>query len=138
MDMTTAVEEMIQSHPRSSQVPVGLAQAITALEECASTCTSCADACLAESAVQDLVRCIRLNLDCADVCATTARVLLRQTEPDWPVIRSQLEACIAICGACGEECDRHADHMEHCRVCAESCRRCADACQEVLNELPAA
>jgi hypothetical protein len=85
------------------------------------------------------VRCIRLNLDCADVCETTGRLLLRQTESDWSLIRRQLEACAAACRACGDECQRHAEgmNMEHCRVCAESCRRCAEACERLLSALPA-
>ena len=35
---------------------------------CAQTCTSCADACLAEEMVAQMRQCIRLNLDCADIC----------------------------------------------------------------------
>ena len=53
---------------------------LTAIDEayaCAQACTSCADACLAERAVADLRQCIRLNLDCADVCAATLDGVLR-------------------------------------------------------------
>jgi hypothetical protein len=42
----------------------------------------CADACLGEEKVEMLRRCIRLNLDCADVCNATGRMLSRQQEPD--------------------------------------------------------
>ena len=46
--------------------------------DCASVCTTCADACLSEQEdLQRLVRCIRLNLDCAAICRTTAEVLSR-------------------------------------------------------------
>lgn len=41
--------------------------------ECAEVCTACADACSAEGDPKMLVRCIRLNLDCADLCLATAR-----------------------------------------------------------------
>jgi hypothetical protein len=101
------------------------------------TCTSCADACLGEKGVQNLVRCIRLNLDCADICAVTARLLTRQTEPPLALLRRQLEVCEAACQACEAECDQHAHHHEHCRVCAEACRRCAEACHALLPEVPA-
>lgn len=84
-----------------------------------------------------LVRCIRLNLDCAVICDVTGHVLSRQTEPDWGIVRAQLLACVAACQACGAECERHAMHgMEHCRICAEACRRCAEACQRLLSVLP--
>jgi hypothetical protein len=46
-----------------------------------------------------------------------------------------LEACITACRLCGTECQRHAGHREHCRVCAESCRRCEAACQSALRSM---
>ena len=50
--------------------------------------TSDTYACLGESDVLELVRCVRLNLDCADVCDATAGVVTRQTEPDLGVVRA--------------------------------------------------
>ncbi len=104
---------------------------------CALTCTSCADACLAEEQVQELVRCIRLNLDCADVCNATGSVLTRQTSPDPGLARNMLEACAEACRVCAQECERHARHHEHCRVCAEACRRCEQVCQDLRSSIGA-
>jgi hypothetical protein len=59
-----------------------LARAIDAAVTCAQTCTACADACLSEDDVASLTRCIRDDLDCADVCQTTSRVLSRHTAYD--------------------------------------------------------
>ncbi|HEV3496264.1 MAG TPA: four-helix bundle copper-binding protein [Actinomycetes bacterium] len=109
-----------------------LADCIAACFECAQTCTACADACLSEDMVAELTKCIRLDLDCADVCTATLRVLSRQTDYDANVTRPVLEACIATCGSCGDECERHAQMHEHCRVCAEACRRCEQACRDLL------
>ena len=53
-----------------------LAEALEASAACATICSSCADACLAEESVADLRDCIRTDLDCADVCAATAALLL--------------------------------------------------------------
>lgn len=126
-------QEMLETYPRTFNVDAGvLATTIEALVECANTCTQCADACLSEQDVAAMVKCIRLNLDCADVCTATSRVVSRQTEYDANVARAQLEACIAACTSCGDECERHGAHMAHCRVCAESCRRCEQACRELL------
>lgn len=99
----------------------------------AQTCTSCADACLAEPDVQDLRQCIRLNLDCADVCNTTGRLATRRTGSDEELIRRMLDVCATICRLCGEECARHAH--EHCRICAEACQRCMQACQEASGTI---
>ena len=128
------IKNMIDTHPHSAGVDTdALVRCITACFECEQSCTSCADACLAEDMVKDLRHCIRLNLDCADICEVTGRMMLRQTEPDWEVLRAQLESCMRACRACGEECSRHGSEHEHCRVCAESCRRCEEACQELLS-----
>jgi uncharacterized membrane protein len=130
------VQEMINTHPHASSVErEALVRCIDECFSCAATCTSCADACLGEEKVQELVRCIRLNLDCADVCDVTGRVLARQTAFEPQLARHMLEACAAACRACAEECDRHADHHEHCRVCAEACRRCEQACNDVLSTI---
>ena len=85
--------------------------------------------------MQELARCIRLNLDCADACAATGRIVARQTEPELALVRAALEACAAACRACAEECERHAAHHEHCRVCAEECRRCEEACNDLLSSI---
>ena len=69
----------------------------------------------------------------ADMCATTGRVVSRQTEYHANVTRAVLQACIAACRSCGDECERHGDHgMEHCRVCAAECHGCEQACQDPL------
>lgn len=112
-----------------------LTACIEACYSCAQTCTACADACLSEEMVKDLVKCVRTDLDCADICGTTGRLLSRHTEYDANLTRSILEVCIAACRTCGDECERHAGTHEHCRVCAEECRRCERACQELIAAL---
>jgi len=81
--------------------------------------------------VQDLVRCIRINLDCSEVCNVTGDLLLRQTELD-EVLHAQIQACVTACQRCEAECSNHAESMEHCRVCAESCRNCALTCKALV------
>ena len=129
----TRARQMLEAYPKELNVDAGLlARTIEVLEDCANTCTQCADSCLSERDITPLAKCIRLNLDCADVCVATARVTSRQTAYDANVTRPLLEACIAACRSCGDECERHAEHMAHCRVCAESCRQCEAACSELL------
>lgn len=112
-----------------------LAECITACFECSQTCTACADACLGEDMVAELVTCIRTNLDCADICATTGNVLSRHTGYDVNVTRAVLEACATACKACSDECGQHSQMHGHCAVCAESCRRCEQACRALLASL---
>jgi hypothetical protein len=129
-------EQIIATHPDvRGSVNRALLDAINEAYSCAQACTSCADACLAEEMVAQLRQCIRLNLDCADVCAATGTLATRRTGSNEEVIRRMLDACITACRLCGEECERHASKHEHCRICGESCRRCADACQKALGTM---
>lgn len=133
----TYSQQILGTHPHPMGVSAqALADCIDACFDCAATCTACADACLAEDMVAELRRCIRTDLDCADVCDATGRIMSRQTEPDHSLLQAQLQACAAACKACGDECEQHAAHgMEHCRVCAAACRRCEQSCNQLLQQL---
>lgn len=112
-----------------------LTAAIKSCFECAQVCTGCADACLAEENVSDLRKCIRTDQDCADICIATGKVLSRLTGLNTDVVKAQLMACITAVRVCAEECEQHADHHDHCRICAETCRRCERACSELLASM---
>jgi hypothetical protein len=128
--------DMIAMHPEvNGQVNQTLIEAIDAAYACEQTCTSCADACLAEPMVAELRQCIRLNLDCAEVCQTMATLASRRTGSNVDVIRKMLEACEIACAVCGAECQRHANRHEHCRLCANACRECGSACQSALRAM---
>lgn len=125
--------QLLDSYPRTVTTDADvLAATIDALNDCAQACTACADGDLSEHNVADLVKCIRLCLDCADVCIATVAVTSRQTEYDAQAAKPLLEACAAICKSSGDECQRHAQMHEHCRICAEACRRGEQACRELL------
>ena len=128
--------QMISTHPDvQGNMSEPLVRCIEECYACAQACTACADACLAEDMVQQLRQCIRLNLDCADVCAATGALASRRTGSNEPILRQMLQFCAAACKVCGEECQRHAGQHEHCRICAEACRRCDQACQEAMRDV---
>ena len=134
----THAQQMVQTNPSQAVVDEStLVECIEACFDCAQSCTSCADACLGEEDVPMLARCIRLNLDCADVCEATGHILSRQKATEPQMLRASLQACAEACRLCGEECENHADYHEHCRVCAQACRRCEQACNNVLSAIPA-
>ena len=125
--------QMLDSYPRTFNLDAGvLAATVDALSDCAQACTADIDADLSEQDLAEMVKCIRLCLDCADVCTATLGVTSRPAGYDASVTRPLLQACVAICKSCGDECERHAQHHGHCRVCAEACRRCEQACHEFL------
>ena len=87
--------------------------------------TDCIDACLAcivtcETCVTDCVKegnqaCILLCRDCADICALCARFEARSS----PFAFELHTICAQICMACADECIKHAQHHQSCKVCAE-------------------
>jgi hypothetical protein len=133
----TQVAEMLRTYPAglNGLDRVTLGRCIEACFGCAQTCTACADACLNVKNVADMATCIRTNLDCADMCDTTGRMLSRHTGYDADLMRAVLRACIEACRACAAECGAHATMYEHCRVCAETCRVCEHACRDMLASI---
>jgi uncharacterized membrane protein len=128
--------QMLDSYQRAAGVDAALlAAAIDAISDCAQACIADNDADLSEQNVTEMVRCIRLCLDCAGICTAAGAVLSRPAGYDAEVARPLLQACVAICRSCGDECERHAHMHEHCRVCAEACRRCERACRELSDAM---
>jgi hypothetical protein len=100
---------------------------ITACQECANACDHCATACLTEPNAAEMARCVRLDMDCAQLCRLAAGFMARGSE-----LAAQLcQVCADVCEACGEECARHKN--DHCQKCAEACRRCAEECRRMAG-----
>ncbi|MEW5888655.1 MAG: four-helix bundle copper-binding protein [Pseudomonadota bacterium] len=104
---------------------------IDACYACADACDHCAASCLQEQDVKALARCIRLDMDCAQICRLAAAYMARGSELAGAIC----ELCARVCETCGEECARHP--MSHCQTCAQACRRCADECRRMASARPA-
>jgi hypothetical protein len=129
-------KRMLEQYPAEITIDrERLAAAIEAVTAGAQACTACADACLSEQDVASLTRCIRDNLDCADVCATASRVLSRHTGYDARLTRAVVQSCIQACNTCADSCGEHRDHHPHCATCEDACRRCEQACKALLGDL---
>ena len=130
-----SIRKMISLHPKDDNNQA-LGDAVHHLMYCAKMCASCADACLAESTgpeAMDMTQCIRLCLDCSDICEAAARLGLRRTGDDQPMLRELLELCARMCEACAAECEKH-EH-EHCKLCSQICRECAEDCRKAAVSL---
>ena len=99
-------------------------QLMDALNNCAAECNHCATACLDEQNVKMLSKCIKLDMDCAEICTLTASLIARGSAHG----KHLLKECAEVCNACAEECEKHT-HMEHCKQCAAACRACAEICR---------
>jgi len=131
------VRRMFQTHPApASDAGEEAFALVQAAAECTYTCTTCADACLEGEDPAAMRKCIRLCLDCAEICSVTAKLIARPGPQDQQLLRAQLEACAIACRACGDECASHTGEA-HCQVCAEACRECAEACDRMKGALVA-
>lgn len=124
------MSDILETHPARDTFDLEpLRRAIDAASACASTCATCADACLHGDDPASMRRCIDLCTQCSIICQATAAILSRPG-PNGDSWRSVVEACIAVCRECHEECGGH-DH-DHCQRCAEASRECIEACEALL------
>ncbi len=100
---------------------------IEVLHECMEACNHCFTSCLQEDHIKDMAECIRLDRECADICASFEQALTRGT----PFVKEYAQLCVQACRECGEECAKH--NHDHCQKCAEACHKCADECDKLVT-----
>lgn len=106
------------------------------MRQCIENCTSCHAICV-ETATHCLqmggrhaeASHIRVLLDCAQICATSADFMLRGSE----FHASVCGVCAELCEACATHCEQMADGDETMLRCAEICRRCAESCRQMAR-----
>ena len=104
------------------------------MEECIDNCSRCHDVCLltvthclqrgGEHAAGEHVR---LLLDCAEICRTSADFMLRGSEFHYRTCA----VCADVCTRCAEVCEQMGDASKLAE-CAAVCRRCAESCRAML------
>ena len=99
---------------------------IHALGNCINHCNYCAGRCLQEDDIKKMVKCIRLDRVCAEICSTLNQLLLT----DFDDVNDLVRYCMKICNLCADECGSH--DTEHCKNCAEACKNCIDECRKYL------
>jgi hypothetical protein len=105
---------------------------IGSLTNCIVACEHCFTACFEESNLDHLIKCIKLDRDCAEICALTLSFVARNS----PEAASLVRTCAEICASCAEECEKH--NHDHCRDCADACRECEEKCLTYLNQTESA
>lgn len=105
------------------------------LADCRIACGHAADTWLANSPLApDALRCIRLLLDCADLCSAAEELLPFADEINPMLLRSRLNTCAVACDRCAREAARYRTGPAATTV--ESCRRAGRAAQEIIPLLP--
>jgi hypothetical protein len=72
---------------------------------------------------------IRTLIDCAQICATSADFMVRES----PLHAHTCRACADVCAPCAASCEQLGG--AEMNQCAEECRRCAAACREMAQAL---
>lgn len=67
----------------------------------------------------------RLMMACAEICRSTAHILLMNLS----LFHSVCRTCAELCGQCAHSCDRLGDMQD----CAEACRACVASCEHLAQ-----
>jgi len=100
---------------------------INACNDCARSCLQCSSGCLKESNVKDMVGCIALDMECANICHLVATSIAQGHSHTFKVCK----LCLDILEKCVSECSKHS--MAHCKKCVQACNDCASACRAMLH-----
>ncbi len=72
---------------------------------------------------------IRLLMDCAQICATTADYMARGSS----LHARMCSFCSEICRRCAERCEQLRGEDPVVTQCAELCQRCAESCEQMAS-----
>lgn len=134
--MTNMAMQMMEMH--SKDMPAS-GMDMTLMQECIEACSACEQACTmcagAMTMSADMAKCMGMCLNTADMTNTMMHAMMRPNGMHAESMMMMLQATVAMCSACAEECMMHADMSEDCRMCAESCRQSAMACQKMMDAM---
>lgn len=94
--------------------------------ECHRSCLEIIQYCLQHGGEHAEPEHIRLLMDCAEICQTSANFMIRNSDLHTIIC----EACSEVCQQCSEDCDQFTGDNQM-KNCAEICRRCAESCQQM-------
>jgi hypothetical protein len=101
---------------------------IDTCDDCRAACLTTATYCLEQGGEHAQPDHIRLLLDCAEICATSAGFMLRGSNLHGDVCG----VCADVCERCAESCESIGDD-EQMRACARACRQCAETCRQMAG-----
>lgn len=98
-------------------------------QECHSICIETAQHCLHMGGKHAEAVHVRLLLDCAQICQTSADFMLGGSAYH----SLTCGVCADVCSACAEDCERIGQDDAMMKKCAEVCRRCAASCRQMAH-----
>jgi hypothetical protein len=105
-----------------------LQQCIEECLNCYSLCEQTAQHCVEMGGKHAEANHIRTLRDCAEICATSASFMLR----DSKLHTRTCAVCAEVCRACERECRRIGDD-QLMQQCADACASCAKSCERMAK-----
>jgi hypothetical protein len=109
------------------QIDNAMRECIQNCQECHAICTETVAHCLEKGGKHAAAEHIRLLLDCAEICATSADFMLRVS----PEHARTCGVCAELCSQCADSCEQLGKGDQTMSQCAELCRRCAQSCERM-------
>jgi hypothetical protein len=109
---------------QATQIATELRQCIQICTECHAACIETTTLCLQLGGPHAEANHLRSLLDCAQLCATSADLMLRQS----PLHPQTCGVCAEACRECAQSCEQVGRGDEVMSRCAEVCRRCEESC----------
>jgi hypothetical protein len=102
-------------------------QCIQLCQDCHALCIQMIGHCLVLGGRHAAPEHIRLLMDCAQICTTTADYMARGSS----FHDRTCSLCSEICRRCAESCEQLQGNDQLIKQCAEMCRRCAESCERM-------
>jgi hypothetical protein len=116
-----AIQQLTLNHVNQE-----MQQCIQNCLDCHSICLNTVTYCLQKGGQHAEPAHIRLMLDCAEICQTSANFMLRNSD-----LHSRIcGVCAEVCDRCAQDCGRMGDDTQM-KACADMCRRCAESCRQM-------
>ena len=104
-----------------------MTQCIQLCQDCHTLCIRMIGHCLRLGGRHAAPDHIRLLMDCAQICTTTADYMARGSS----FHDRTCSLCSEICRLCAESCEQLRGDDQLIKQCAEMCRRCAESCERM-------
>ena len=107
-----------------------MARCIRLCHDCHTLCIHMIGHCLKLGGHYATPEHIRLLMDCAQMCETTADFMARESS-----LHDRLcGLCAELCRLCAESCQQTATDDQLMKQCVELCQRCAESCEGMSSE----
>lgn len=109
-----------------TNIPAEMRECIENCMDCSEICEQLIQHCLGKGGIHAEARHIRILQDCVDICAVTAKFMIRESNLHHLTCQLCAEACLS----CAQDCDRYSDD-DIMKACVQMCRMCAESCEQM-------